>query len=167
MAICKLVAPLFWDTPPNQPASILDRQCSSYLFMITVMWEFVHVNISQSLDWDIMIVLRLKISYLMQPKWTISWQTGTKRNHHRPFTLAMAASSEARIELLKVFQSQKKKQECPRIGVRSTPCWTKPNLAQVFYGDILNEKDFVPKRRAVLRKRAGIRDKDPAVIWLV
>ena len=45
-----------------------------------------------------------------------------------------------------------------------------PLAAKEFYKDLLDEDGYIIKRRAALRKRAGLRDKDSMVtsmhIWL-
>ena len=45
-----------------------------------------------------------------------------------------------------------------------------PLAAKEFYKDLLDEDGYIVKRRATLRKRAGLRDKDSMVtsmqIWL-
>ena len=38
-------------------------------------------------------------------------------------------------------------------------------MAQEFYKDILDQKNYIPDRRRILRQRAGMRDKDTRVAW--
>lgn len=38
-------------------------------------------------------------------------------------------------------------------------------IAKVFYEDILEQKNYIPNRRQVLKKRLGLREKDSKVAW--